>query len=967
MNGTYIFEIVNRTIVPSATEELAVVNDNDSRYITFKIPSVIDGIDITDKILTVRYVNSLNRYDQFFCNTREVVSEGNKQFILFDWVLDSNVTSAKGTVTYDVSIYDTNDINDGAQYILHTKPATLEVDDGLLDVGAPIEDENTLQEAIDSFNAIASKYYSDTLAAAKSAQAAADAANKSAESLKIDATLTVSGQAADAKVVGDKLAGKAESSVVTSIRNDLQSEIDRAVDADSQLKGEIDVISDERNFIPIKISFSDNVGKYINTLGTISTNKFFSISDLIPISPGNNKMRITCKKVNSNIARCAFLKKNVLSNDNVISIFVNGDSGTFDIEIPEGAKYVVVNSDTDDRGLTENGYPKARFFPSSVNVDELAENVNGLNIKVDKISEKLVDSIVKTAIEPIYKKYLGKYVNPNGKISANSAYDTSDPIRIDELVNIIRVEIDAGNKYISRIAFLSSDSLAESNIIWSSIDTAKPVAEYEVPNGAKYFCVAKDVDERGNAHGDYPHVITVSTKKSEISDLRDKIAGIEKSNRKPVLNIGSKIYAVVGDTLQIFKKSIVDSLGIPYIMKIESAKGRVYPRYWEYTPNADDVGSGEIKFSLLNVDGSVIDERIVSLITVNASNTYKNVLNIGDSTMANGEIPIELSRRIKGTNGVATAPTALALSNINVVGRIKNGDKTVGWEGTGGWTYTNYTSQGSRAVRFQVTNAQSITVKDLIRISATNSYGYYQFEVTEVNVTNGTGNIRAVFSYTTPYSSNFLNEVSASGNLTNANNSVVGSYLSFTEEFYQPFWNSITNQFDIKTYVNDYCENKVDYIFILLGINSLYGTKPFTSVDSVLDSCKNLLRKIHADLPNTNILLSTNNLVSQNGGLGFNYNAQTYFGQYDVEVINHLIFDMNKAYYTLETDTEFMPYVEVINTHAQFDADNAFPTTIKNVNTRSSKTESIGTNGVHPTNNGYWQIADAEFRALLAN
>lgn len=535
-------------------------------------------------------------------------------------------------------------------------------------------------------------------------------------------------------------------------------------------------------------------------------------------------MRITCKKVNPNISRVAFLKKNVLSNDNVVGFFVNGDSGTFDIEIPEGAKYVVVNSDTSSAGLTEKGYPKARFFPSSVNVDE-----------------------------------------------------------------------------------------------------------------------------------------------SEISDLRDKIAGIERSNRKPALNIGSKIYAVVGDTLQIFKKSIVDSLGIPYIMKIESAKGRAYPRYWEYTPNVNDVGSSEIKFSLLNVDGSVIDKRIVSLITVNASNTSKNVLNIGDSTMANGEIPIEVSRRIKGTNGVATAPAALALSNINVVGRIKNGDKTVGWEGTGGWTYTNYTSQGSRAVRFQVANAQSITVKDLIRIGATNSYGYYQFEVTEVNVTNGTGNIRAVFSYTTPYSSNFLNEVSASGNLTNTNNLVVGSYLSFTEEFYQPFWNSTANQFDIKTYVNDYCGNKVDYIFILLGINSLYGTKPFTSVDSVLDSCKNLLRKIHADLPNTKILLSTNNLISQNGGLGFNYNAQTYFGQYDVTVINHLIFAMNKAYYTLETDTEFMQYVEVINTHAQFDADNAFPITSKNVNTRSGETESIGTNGVHPTNNGYWQIADAEFRALLAN
>lgn len=735
----------------------------------------------------------------------------------------------------------------------------------------------------------------------------------------------------------------------------------------SDVSEQINVISDERNFIPIKLSFSDNVGKYINTNGTISTNKFFSISNFIPIESGNKKMRITFKKANPNIARVAFLKKNALSNDNVISFFVNGDSGTFDIEIPEGAKYVVVNSDTDNRGSTENGYPRTRFFPSLVDADELAESVNGLDAKVGEISKKLVDSVVETGIEPIYEKYLGKYITPQGTISSNVYYSTSNPIRIDEMVDRIKVEVDAGNKYISRIVFLSSDSLTTSNIMWYSTDTARPVAEYEVPNGAKYFCIAKDVDESGKTHGDYPHVITVATKKSEISDLRDKIAGIEKSNRKPALNIGSKIYAVVGDTLQIFKKSIVDSLGIPYIMKIESAKGRVYPRYWEYTPNADDVGSSEIKFSLLNVDGSVIDERIVSLITVNASNTSKNVLNIGDSTMANGEIPIELSRRIKGTNGVATAPTALALSNINVVGRIKNGDRTVGWEGTGGWSYANYTSQGSRAVRFQVTNAQSITVKDLIRISATNSYGYYQFEVTEVNVTNGTGNIRAVFSYTTPYSSNFLNEVSASGNLTNTNNLVVGSYLSFTEEFYQPFWNTTTNQFDIKTYVNDYCGKKVDYIFILLGINSLYGTKPFASVDSVLDSCKNLLRKIHADLPNTKILLSTNNLVSQNGGLGFYYNAQTYFGQYDVEVINHLIFAMNKAYYTLETDTEFMQYVEVINTHAQFDADNAFPITTKNVNTRSGETESVGTNGVHPTNNGYWQIADAEFRALLAN
>lgn len=268
MNGTYIFEIVNRTIVPSATEELAVVNDNDSRCITFKIPSVIDGIDITDKILTVRYVNSLNRYDQFFCNTREVITEGNEQFVLFDWVLSADVTASKGTVTYDVSIYDTNDISNVSQYILHTKPATFEVDEGLLDVGAPIEDENTLQAAIDSFNAIAAKYYNDTLAASKAAQASADAAAKSAESLKVDATLTISGYAADAKTVGDKLAGKAESSEVTSIRKDLQSEIDRASDAESKLREDLVNIEEVFQNGQLIYDISDEQGG-INSDGTL--------------------------------------------------------------------------------------------------------------------------------------------------------------------------------------------------------------------------------------------------------------------------------------------------------------------------------------------------------------------------------------------------------------------------------------------------------------------------------------------------------------------------------------------------------------------------------------------------------------------------------------------------------------------------------------------------------------------------
>lgn len=223
LNGTYIFEIINKTIVPSAKEDLAVMNDNDSRYITFKIPSVIDGIDITDKVMTVRYVNALNQYDQFFANDRQLITDGNEQFVLFDWVLGSKVTSAKGNVTYDISIYDNADISNTNQYIFHTKPSTLIVDDGLLDIGEPVEDENALQEAIDSFNVTAAKYYNLCLEQANNAKSYSDEAKKSADKLKTDTTLTISGYAADAKTVGDQLANKANASDVRAMISRTQS------------------------------------------------------------------------------------------------------------------------------------------------------------------------------------------------------------------------------------------------------------------------------------------------------------------------------------------------------------------------------------------------------------------------------------------------------------------------------------------------------------------------------------------------------------------------------------------------------------------------------------------------------------------------------------------------------------------------------------------------------------------------
>lgn len=472
-----------------------------------------------------------------------------------------------------------------------------------------------------------------------------------------------------------------------------------------------------------------------------------------------------------------------------------------------------------------------------------------------------------------------------------------------------------------------------------------------------------------------PKLYKVEVTKTKIKDVvqnnANRIKKIESNTDlitdKPKIHIGSKIFAVVNDTLQIFKKSIFESVTDSHICKISCQKGKVYPRYFEYTPSSSDVGEMDILFEIYDLKGNTLASKTAKIKTVLASNpsSAKHILCVGDSTTYAGEYPLELSRRLKGTRGVATSPSPLTLSNYNVVGRLnKNG---VGWEGTGGWTYSTYNSVGITAVRFHVANASNIGIGDIIQISANNQKGYYRFQVEEVNVTNGNGEIRVMF-YQTPHTSTFLSEVSVNGDISNTTSIKVGEYTSLSVETYQPFWNNSQNKFDMESYVTTYCNGKCDYIFILLGINNLIGSNPFgTAYNNIFNDCKILLRNIHSQLPNAKIFLSTNPLVSQNGGIGANYNSNDVSGSFDEKGWNHKIFEMNELYFELEMDSEFTEYVTVVNTHAQFDSDYGYPFTQKPVNTRFSTNEVVGTNAVHPTNQGYWMIADALFRILLSN
>ena len=217
--SSYIFEIRNRDIVPCATENIAVVDDNDSRILKFKIPAVIDDVDITDKILAIRYVNALGQFDTFFSDTREIKTDGDKKYITFPWYLSQKATAASGTLTYDISIYDGHitDAAEEGQYILHTKPQVLNIEKGLLDVGSASKNPDVWTDAIATFQKIIGSYHDDAINAAEAAKKSEDNAKASevnAESYKNAAAVSASNAAAseaNANAYKDDAAASAES------------------------------------------------------------------------------------------------------------------------------------------------------------------------------------------------------------------------------------------------------------------------------------------------------------------------------------------------------------------------------------------------------------------------------------------------------------------------------------------------------------------------------------------------------------------------------------------------------------------------------------------------------------------------------------------------------------------------------------------------------------------------------------
>jgi hypothetical protein len=421
-----------------------------------------------------------------------------------------------------------------------------------------------------------------------------------------------------------------------------------------------------------------------------------------------------------------------------------------------------------------------------------------------------------------------------------------------------------------------------------------------------------------------------------------------------------RFIGVVGDTLQLFHRGNVEAIN-PYQYDIRIAyagqNARNYPRYFQLTPTASDVGSRKLTVRVQTHNEVLLGsgECMVDVVAPPTASPMVpvNVLCVGDSLTSGGIWVQEMARRLCQTGGT---PAGLGLTNIRFIGTVGGG--AVKWEGYGGWTWNSYlAAPSSTTLDMWVYGAHDKTPEDQHSVWVDEAGNLWQLETI--------GEARLKF---TRYGGQTAAMPTGEGSLihsANATHSTTIAYTATAAAGGNPFWNAASGQVDFAAYCVRNGFAGIDYVYTLLTWN---GQAPYRATaqenTALVASAKTFLDKLHAQYPNAKVKLMGIQLPSLNGGMGANYGAGG--GSYS-EVYGSVrtVFGINLAYQALANEAAYSDFVEFVNISGQFDSENNMPEVDAYVNTRSEKKEKLGTNGVHPATAGYYQIGDAAYRSFV--
>lgn len=412
---------------------------------------------------------------------------------------------------------------------------------------------------------------------------------------------------------------------------------------------------------------------------------------------------------------------------------------------------------------------------------------------------------------------------------------------------------------------------------------------------------------------------------------------------------------VVGDTFQLFYRGVVEAPN-PFCYDILAVceMGRNYPRYFEFTP--EQAGDYELTVSVFDADKTLLGSGTTTLHAVMPQEPEKpvNVLCIGDSLTSGGVWPHEAFRRLTGQGGT---PEGHGFGNIRFLGTCEKDGAF--YEGYGGWTWQHYLKNGwelDSAVWIDCIHNK--TEADQHSVWQDEAGSLWQLETIEEK--------RLKFNRFRGH----YNPKPESGSLTHYQNAAHGEPIAIGASYCaknNPFYNEETDAADFKEYCKQNGYDGIDYVYILLGWNGL-----FENTDPIPVHCRHLAEQgreltdlIRAAYPQAQIRIMGLQVPSVNGGTAASYGAALpYCDDYG---LTRYVMELNRAYEAWTLEPECRDYMQFINISGQFDSDHNMPCAEKPVNTRSAKTEIVGTNGVHPAHEGYLQIADAVYRNMVAS
>lgn len=422
--------------------------------------------------------------------------------------------------------------------------------------------------------------------------------------------------------------------------------------------------------------------------------------------------------------------------------------------------------------------------------------------------------------------------------------------------------------------------------------------------------------------------------------------------------LADKYDLVVGDTFQLFYRSIIEAPN-PYVYAIvaECEKGKNFPRYFEYTP--DCAGLHKLKITLYDANRNIVGSNETTLNVVQPQKTDKhiNILCIGASGTANGHWVSEVHRRLTKEKHI---PFGIGCPNIHFVGSCHvdtPGVNEVSFEAYGGWTWSRFTSD--REGSMWVKSPNSRTQEDQHSLWQDENGAIWQLETLQNDYLKF--NRHKDHTSTRP-ESGFLTHYA------NAENQEPIPILSSSTEKVSPFYDPQSKNINFKTYAERNNIDSIDAVYIVLGLNGLNRAEATSRTRAdyckiVVSEAKVLVDALKAAFPNVKVKIVSPYPPSFTGGCGFSYGTMLpYADQYD---LLHYLFELNIAYQAWANEDTYRDFVEFIGGTGQFDAEYNYPVMEKPVNTRSNITETIATNGLHPTPEGYFQFGDAIFRNIV--